>query len=182
VTHPTTDSSSPLDLQSSSPNSTPHCRHRTKQNRQCRLPILDTTTGLCFRYASLRNNEVDAGDLSAELLGEINDFTHAGKVKAFLARLLIQIVRNRIAVKRAASSPISAPKSSALSAKWITKTNSAPPEKNLLFLSTTFPAPFALLPNQSNPPCPTAFLSTRIASPLPPPIRRNENRSDDSQK
>lgn len=92
----------PGNQQSPSTASTPHCRHRTKQNRQCRLPILDTTTGLCFRHASLRNNEVDAGDLSAELLGEINDFTHAGQVKAFLSRLLIQIVRNRIAVKRAA--------------------------------------------------------------------------------
>src|SRR5882724_5010920 len=97
-----TESTTEPTLNTQSPGPVPHCRHRTKQNRQCRLPVLDSNSGLCFRHASLRSQEVDAGDLSAELLGELTEFNNATEIKTFLAKLLVQIVRNRIAAKRAA--------------------------------------------------------------------------------
>src|SRR6266849_4883461 len=97
-----TQSMTDSNLNTQFPERTPHCSHRTKQNRHCRLPVLDSNSGLCFRHASLHNQEVDAGNLSAELLGDVTEFNNATEIKTFLAKLLVQIVRNRIAAKRAA--------------------------------------------------------------------------------
>jgi hypothetical protein len=83
-------------------NNLPHCSQRTRTGRLCQLPVLDAHSGLCFRHTGLRDRQVDAGDLSADLLGQLTEFKSASEVNDFLAKLLFQLVRNRISTKRAA--------------------------------------------------------------------------------
>jgi len=83
-------------------NHLPHCRHRTRTGRLCRLPALDAHSGLCFRHASLRDRQIDDGDLSAALLGSLTGFNSAADVNGFLSKLLFLLVQNRISTKRAA--------------------------------------------------------------------------------
>jgi hypothetical protein len=85
------------------PSSEPaHCRHRIRKGRYCQLPVLDASSGLCFRHSALRNQEADAGDLSSDLLGDVREFRSASDVHAFLAKLLCLLTQNRIAIRRAA--------------------------------------------------------------------------------
>lgn len=79
-----------------------NCRHRTRNGGRCRLPVRDANTGYCFRHASLRNQNVDGENLTAELVGQLTEFHSASEVKEFLGKLLFQLVKNRISNKRAA--------------------------------------------------------------------------------
>jgi hypothetical protein len=83
-------------------NHLPHCSHRTQQGKRCRLPALDANRGLCFRHAGLHAQEADSGDLSADLLAELDNLQSAQQVNLFLSRLLEVLTKNRIATKRAA--------------------------------------------------------------------------------
>ena len=79
----------------------PLCSHRTRAGRRCQLPVLDTSSGLCFRHAGLRTPKKDPDDLSAELLDKLTEFHTPYEVNEFLAKLLLLLVRNRISAKRA---------------------------------------------------------------------------------
>ena len=79
----------------------PLCSHRTRTGRPCQLPVLDATSGLCFRHAGLHAPKKDPDDLSAELLDKVTDFHTPYEVNEFLAKLLFLLVRNRISAKRA---------------------------------------------------------------------------------
>ena len=77
------------------------CRHYTVNGRRCRLPILDTRSGLCFRHASLPPAHSDSEDLSTELLPQFSEFESAADVKQFLARLLVLVTKGRLTPRRA---------------------------------------------------------------------------------
>ena len=77
------------------------CSHRTRKGRPCQLPVLDASSGLCFRHASLRVPKKDPEDFSDDLLKELTEFHTPHEVNEFLARLLFLLVRNRISPKRA---------------------------------------------------------------------------------
>jgi hypothetical protein len=77
------------------------CSHLTRTGRPCQLPVMDTSSGLCFRHAGLRTPKKDPDDLSSDLLNELTEFHTPHDVNEFLARLLFLLVRNRISPKRA---------------------------------------------------------------------------------
>jgi len=79
----------------------PRCRHYTVNGRRCRLPVLDTRSGLCFRHASLPPAQSDSEDLSAELLPQLSEFESAADIKRFLARLLVLVTKGRVTPRRA---------------------------------------------------------------------------------
>jgi hypothetical protein len=79
----------------------PLCSHRTRKGRPCQLPVLDTSSGLCFRHAGLREPKKDPDDLSADLLYKLTEFHTPYEVNEFLVWLLFLLVRNRISPKRA---------------------------------------------------------------------------------
>ena len=89
------------DSQGSEAESTVRCRQRTRAGHPCQLRVLDTSSGLCFRHAGLRERQKDPDDLSADLLDKLTEFRSAYDVNDFLARLLFLLVRNRISAKRA---------------------------------------------------------------------------------
>jgi len=78
------------------------CRHYTVNGRQCRLPVLDTHSGFCFRHASPPPAQSDSKDLSTELLPQLSEFESAADVKQFLARLLVLVTKGRVTPRRAA--------------------------------------------------------------------------------
>jgi hypothetical protein len=77
------------------------CRHFTVNGRQCRLRVLDTRSGLCFRHASPSPAQSDSEDLSPELLPQLSEFESAADVKQFLARLLVLVTKGRVTPRRA---------------------------------------------------------------------------------
>jgi hypothetical protein len=93
-------------MQESSPNALssrdlPRCKQRTRAGHPCQLPARDTSSGLCFRHAGLRDRQKDPDDLSADLVDKLTEFHSPYDVNEFLARLLFLLVRNRISAKRA---------------------------------------------------------------------------------
>ncbi len=70
-------------------NDFPRCRHYTRNGRQCRLRVLDTQSGFCFRHARPQPVQSDSDDLSADLLGQLSAFESASEINQFLARLLV---------------------------------------------------------------------------------------------
>jgi hypothetical protein len=85
------------------------CRHYTVNGRQCRLRVLDTHSGLCFRHLALSEAngagpppaQSDSEDLSPELLPQLSEFESAADVKDFLARLLVLVTKGRVTPRRA---------------------------------------------------------------------------------
>ncbi len=93
---------SPSTTNSIASNYLPQCSRHTKQGTRCRLPALDANRGLCFRHVGLQAHEADSGDLSADLLAELDNLQSAEQVNLFLSRLLEVLTKNRISTKRAA--------------------------------------------------------------------------------
>ena len=87
---------------SQSPAAKPHCRHRVRTGAYCRLPVSDPKTGLCFRHASLRLQEVDSGDLSEELVCGIKEFDSAADINHVLGELYKLLAANKISPRRGA--------------------------------------------------------------------------------
>lgn len=84
------------------PAAKPHCRHRVRTGAYCRLPVSDPKTGLCFRHASLRLQEVDSGDLSEALVCGIKDFHSAVDINHVLGELYKLLAANKISPRRGA--------------------------------------------------------------------------------
>ena len=78
------------------------CRHRVRSGAYCRLPATDEKTGLCFRHASLRLQEVDAGDLSQELVCGIKEFDSAVDINHVLGEIYKLLAANKISPRRGA--------------------------------------------------------------------------------
>jgi len=77
------------------------CRHYTRNGRQCRLRVLDTQSGFCFRHARPQPVQSDSDDLSADLLGQLSAFESASEINQFLARLLVLVTKGRVSPRRA---------------------------------------------------------------------------------
>ena len=97
-----------MTLKSAKPSSINHsrCRHFTANGARCRLPVLDTTSHLCFRHSSLgaaasQLSPNDSEDLSADLLPELSEFSSGDDIRKFLARLLVLVTKGRISPRRA---------------------------------------------------------------------------------
>jgi hypothetical protein len=77
------------------------CRHYTSTGRRCRLAVLDTASGLCFRHVGLQFQASDE-DLSPAFLGLLTGFHSAPRIHAFLSQVTVLLVQNRISTRRAA--------------------------------------------------------------------------------
>jgi hypothetical protein len=77
------------------------CQHRTTVGKRCRLRVVDTGSGLCFRHASQRLTRPDA-DLRSALAGELQDFKSASEINDFLSRLLLLLSEDRVTPRRGA--------------------------------------------------------------------------------
>ena len=84
-----------------SPSKDPRCRHCTARGRQCRLPVVDTRSGFCFRHAKPQPAPSDSVDLSAELIGELSEFESALSINKFLTNLLALVTKGRVSPRRA---------------------------------------------------------------------------------
>jgi hypothetical protein len=83
-------------------NDSSRCQHRTPSRRRCRLRVVDSRSGLCFRHAQLRLQRLEVPDLSSDLLGQLSQFTSAADINQVLSKLLILLAQNRISPRRAA--------------------------------------------------------------------------------
>ncbi len=78
------------------------CQHRTSTGKRCRLTLVDSRSGLCYRHAALHSEAAKAANLRATLAGDIAQFEEAYEVNKFLSNLLILLSEDRIAPRRAA--------------------------------------------------------------------------------
>jgi hypothetical protein len=83
-------------------NELPRCQHRTATGRRCRHASSEASTGLCARHIHLRHKNSQDADLTADLLGELQQFQSASDVNQVLGKLFMALTRNRIATRRAA--------------------------------------------------------------------------------
>jgi hypothetical protein len=82
-------------------------QHRYDNGKRCRLPGLESQSGLCFRHfrlkvaAALPPSLSDSDDLSADLLPELSEFSSGDDILKFLARLLVLVTKGRVSPRRA---------------------------------------------------------------------------------
>jgi hypothetical protein len=80
-----------------------HCQHRSASGRRfCRLPISDPDSGLCFKHAAERHQELDQADLAASLIGNVEEFRSAADINHSLGELYKLQAHNKITPRRAA--------------------------------------------------------------------------------
>jgi len=80
----------------------PHCQHRTPSGRRCRMAVSEPGSRLCSRHAAERQKELDEADLSASLIGGIQEFRSAADINHSLGELYKLQARNKITPRRAA--------------------------------------------------------------------------------
>jgi len=83
----------------------PHCSARTPSGRRCRMAISDPESGLCFRHAALRLEElkrIDAGDFSTQLVCGIDEFRSAEDINHVLGELYKLLAADKITPRRGA--------------------------------------------------------------------------------
>ncbi len=83
-------------------NDSARCQHRTSTGKRCRLRVVDSRSGLCFRHASQASNRLDEADVRSALAGELAEFQSAHDINEFLSRLLLMLSENRVSPRRAA--------------------------------------------------------------------------------
>jgi hypothetical protein len=85
------------------PNSAPlHCQQRTASGRRCRMAVSDPDSGLCAKHAADHQKELDQADLSAALIGDIQEFRDVVAINHSLGELYKLQARNKINPRRAA--------------------------------------------------------------------------------
>ena len=80
----------------------PHCQQRTASGRRCRMAVSDPGSGLCSRHAAERQKGLDQADLSASLIGDVQEFLSAADINHSLGELYKLQARNQITPRRAA--------------------------------------------------------------------------------
>jgi len=80
----------------------PHCQQRTPSGRRCRMAVSDPDSGLCSRHSAERQKDLDQADLSASLIGGIQEFRSAADINHSLGELYKLQARNKITPRRAA--------------------------------------------------------------------------------
>lgn len=85
------------------------CQHITPKHRRCRLPVVNSRVGLCFRHlaqlaakGAVLPHSPDPSDLRSALAGELREFKTAAEINLFLGRLLLLLSEGRVAPRRAA--------------------------------------------------------------------------------
>jgi hypothetical protein len=86
---------------SKSVNDPRRCQHRTTSGRRCRLAIVDSHSGLCYRHAEKQSEAFHASDLRATLAGEMTQFEDAEQINKFLCNLLLLLAEDRVSTRRA---------------------------------------------------------------------------------
>ena len=85
------------------PDSAPlHCQQRTASGRRCRMAVSDPDSALCAKHAADRQKELDQADLSAALIGDIQEFRDPAAINHSLGELYKLQARNKINPRRAA--------------------------------------------------------------------------------
>jgi hypothetical protein len=85
------------------PNSAPlHCQQRTASGRRCRMAVSDPDSGLCAKHAADHQKELDQADLSAALIGDIQEFRDVVAINHSLGELYKLQARNKVNPRRAA--------------------------------------------------------------------------------
>jgi hypothetical protein len=79
----------------------PHCQQRTASGRRCRMAVSDPDSGLCFKHAAERRQELDQADVAASLIGDVEEFRSAADINHTLGELYKLQARNKIAPRRA---------------------------------------------------------------------------------
>src|SRR5215470_6132030 len=91
-----------------SPTVSSRCAHRFSNGKRCRLPGLESQSGLCPNHFRLSqagvspSSSADSSDLSPELLPELLESSSAVDLRKFLSRLLVLVAQGRISSRRAA--------------------------------------------------------------------------------
>jgi len=80
----------------------PHCSARTPSGRRCRMATSDPESGLCFRHASIRLQELNSGDFSEALVCGIKEFHSGVDINHVLGELYKLLAANRITPRRGA--------------------------------------------------------------------------------
>jgi len=83
----------------------PHCSARTPSGRRCRMAISDPESGLCFRHAALRLEElkrIETGDFSTQLVCGIDEFRSAEDINHVLGELYKLLAADKITPRRGA--------------------------------------------------------------------------------
>jgi len=83
-------------------NDSSRCQHRTSARRRCRLRVLDSHAGLCFRHVQLRLQSLEVPNLAPDLVGQLAQFTSAADINKVLSKLLVLLSQNRVSPRRAA--------------------------------------------------------------------------------
>ena len=78
------------------------CQHRTPTGKRCRLRIVNSGSGLCFRHSAQILPRPEELNLRSALAGELSEFQSAHAVNDFLSRLLLLLSENRISPRRGA--------------------------------------------------------------------------------
>jgi hypothetical protein len=79
----------------------PHCRQRTASVRRCRMSVSDPDSGLCSKHAAQLQKDLDQADLSASLIGDVQEFRSADDINHTLGELYKLQARNKISPRRA---------------------------------------------------------------------------------
>ncbi len=83
-------------------NDSARCQHRTSTGKRCRLRVVDSRSGLCFRHASQASSRLDEANLRSALADDVTEFQSAHDINEFLSRLLLMLSENRVSPRRAA--------------------------------------------------------------------------------
>jgi hypothetical protein len=103
-----TNSSRAVEVQALSPqNDSSRCRYRSSNGKRCRLPGLESQSGLCSRHflptvATVPHSPGDSADLSPAFPDLLSGFHSAVSIHAFLTQVTVLLVQNRVSTRRAA--------------------------------------------------------------------------------
>src|SRR5258708_20831056 len=80
----------------------PYFQHRPPRGGRCPRAVPDPGSRLCSRHAAERQKDLDQADLSASLIGDVQEFRSAADINHSLGELYKLQARNKITPRRAA--------------------------------------------------------------------------------
>lgn len=103
---PTTAANATTPQPRSAPRGANRCRHRSRANGRCRLPVQEPATGHCFVHSRVRKTTYpfdDTCDLSADLFGSDPhpSFETPEQITATLTNLVVLVAQGRLSPRRA---------------------------------------------------------------------------------
>src|SRR5229473_1211501 len=168
----------------------PHCQQRTPSGRRCRMAVSDPDSGLCAKHAALLQKDLDQADLSASLIGDIQEFRSAADINHSLGELY----KLQAVTKSLPAAPPSWPTPRIFSSvpSPPSNTNPIPRPASTSASSSTCPAPTVTGPNPNllpqvtmpllvTPTCLGSRQTPRLQAPRSPHEHRHEHLSRKSR-